>query len=305
MQFVIPTMYFADEDNKAFDQIAETVVNDSPEESSTEEVSQEEQEQEAKINEAVDKDEEFNKVSKNFNQNKDWRKLYYERSQAKRDLVDRESKVEELESKLEELAQREPELSEADIAKHASKLGLTLTKAEKEEIKDDLDSMFSKIESPTEREWWSNHAKLLQSKMMKGIEERYGDTLKSAQELIVSNRIDRSEKQARKHIDEVNTKHGTTIDFDKDVAPVLISMAKKDKSITTQNLDVFGLTEKWLASEGIGFGKQLSEKEQRKITEEKKKANVESTSPVSAPKTDDSNKSFEQIMAEETRKHSA
>lgn len=275
---------------------------ETPAESSTEEVSQEDKElqdldNDAEFKEALDEQtKEMGVENLSFGQTKRFRTLYRQ----KKDL---EREREELQSQIDSKPEVEPvvEIAEERLRELADKKGYQLTKEEKKEAVK-LQEMLDKVQKPEDREWLKNYASAVKQDLTKEISEKYDVPLNQMAQVVREYQLDMSERKARSLIKDINAKHGTAIDFDKDVDPELTKMIKADKNITPYNTDLSQLTQRYLAEKGIELGKKLSAREQQKMNEEKKKAAMETSGTTSAPKVDDSNASVTDIMKDEMKR---
>ena len=110
------------------------------------------------------------------------------------------------------------------------------------------------------------------------------------------------QQQARQFVNNINKKHGLSIDFDKDVDPELVKMIKGNPDINKSNANLLHLTKELFAEKGIEFGKKLSDQSRRRLDEEKKKANMETSGTNTATKSDDSKMTLKEIFNEEKQK---
>ena len=134
------------------------------------------------------------------------------------------------------------------------------------------------------------------------IESKYGERDKALGELYLETRFDRSEKSAKKFIDDMNAKHKTSIDYAKDIDPEIAKLIKANPNISLKNVDILALTKEILATKGVEIGKKLSSEEARKLNEEKKKANMETSTPSHGKPLSDDQKSFKELLQEESSK---
>ena len=135
--------------------------------------------------------------------------------------------------------------------------------------------------------------------------KEHGLTLNQTKEFVANQRLKDSENEARRLIDNINTEHGTKIDYEKDVDPQLEKMVNSLSKEEIKTANIYSLTERWLAKNGIGLGKKLSLVETRKLNEQKKQAAMETSSPTGAPKVDDSKSSPADILKDEMSKQGA
>jgi hypothetical protein len=294
------------------EQNTETTQEDTTASKDTEQVSQEQATD--GVSDELDKDPEFLKASQDlgkemggkisFGQSKRFKEIYRLRKDAER-------KAKDLETQIEELSNRE--LSEDELTQLAQSKGYTLTKAQQQaqaqqDKLDELEALYQNA-TPQEREWWSKHDKAIFSKFEKSLEERYGNRDKVMLEMITDNLLEKSEKQARKHIADLNTKYGLKLDYDKDIYPEITKMVKGlkmpgdqlKKAILDGRINLLAFTKEYLADNGIELGRKLSAKEMQEITDKKKKANVETSSNSGGAPMADENKSVQEIMKEEAR----
>jgi hypothetical protein len=279
---------------------------------SKEPINPEAQEAEKQRDEDLTKDEEFQKLVKeeekeigkrlSFGQSKRFKEIYWRSKESGR-------KAKELEEELEGLRNAPPpEIDDVRLTELAKEKGYTLTKAEKAAIKEEqqeLEALLKDVQSPQEKEWWMNHAKAVESRIMKNIEAKYADRDKVLSELFLETRFDRSEKSAKKFVDDMNKTHGTSIDYAKDIDPEVAKLIKANPNISLKNVDLLALTKEILATKGVEIGKKLSSEEARKLNEEKKKANMETGTPSGTKPLADDQKSFKELMAEEMAKENA
>lgn len=226
-----------------------------------------------------EKDEEFKKtVPQNFQNDKRWRQIY-------RNWKDTERKSQEFEKKLQELADSpkdEPmEITAENLQSVAEQFGYQLTPRQAQaavsspEKADDLMEMISKTATPEDREWLTKYTTLLEKRISDKFAKDLSPILNPVSEMIVDRRLEQSEKNARKYVDDINKKYSMNIDYDKDVDPELVKILQGNKNLNLTNTDVLGLTKEFFAQKGIEFGKKMSEESMRKLNEEKKKAGME------------------------------
>lgn len=277
-----------------YQEVEKEILNESEAPSPSEEELQEQKQ----VEEDLQKDEEFKQSEDQFkglNQDKRFRKLYWERSQAKRDAEARAKELEDLKSQLEEL-RKVPELDDNRLQEYAKSRGYQLTRAQ-QEAKDAkakaVQDLIQMAQTPEERQWWEQFTAAQQKEILDKIQGQYGEQLKPFQkggefyEDMVDFRIDKQETNAKKHIASMNEKYGVEIDYDKDIYPEIEKRILNSRGqINRYNADIMGLTREILADKGIELGKQLSERQQRKLLEEKKKANIE-TPGVAQPSEKD------------------
>ena len=300
-------------DTKTLEETKQEVIKEvNAEETVPSTVTPEAQEATKQMDEALTKDEEFQKLVKeeekemgkrlSFGQSKRFKEVYWKSKEAGR-------RSKELEEELEGLRNAPPEeINEERLAELAKEKGYTLTKAEKAAIKQEeqeLDALLATVQNPQEKEWWMNHAKAVEARIMKSIEAKYADRDKVLSELFLETRFDRSEKSAKAFIDKMNKDHGTTIDYSKDIDPEIAKLIKANPNISLKNVDILALTKEILATKGVEIGKKLSSEEARKLNEEKKKANMETGTPSQSKPLADDQKSFKELMAEEMAKENA
>lgn len=264
----------------------------------TGELSQEEKEDQ----ELAEKDEEYKEAVDEIKQQKNihprFREVYKKMKEAER-------RQEELQSQLDEIAQKEPEEpDETTLQQLAARKGFKLTKEEKREVAK-LQNLIDKAETPEERNWWRQYSDALIEEMNGNFSKQHGELFKSLSkggelyEEIVEMRHDRQEKQAKAYIDEINKKHKTSIDYDKDIDSEIADIIRQSRGrINRYNVNIYALTREVLADKGIELGKKMSQREQKKSTEEKRQANIETPGVTSSPAKDYSKMTTEQLIAE-------
>ena len=219
-----------------------------------------------------------------FGQTQRFRDVYRQNKEAQRKIQELEEQI-RLSGESQEDEEVEPET--------------TAPSKQAQETLADLASILDKIEDPVQRKWWESYANAIVAKIT-------GEIKPFAQEtsnMLIEHRLEQSERQARKLIENINAKHGLKIDFDKDVDPELAKMLKANKSLTPFNTDMVRLTKDFLAEKGIEFGKKLSQKEANDLNDQKRRANVEISHSSHSPSAgSDENKSFKEIMREEMQK---
>lgn len=264
----------------------------------------EELSQEDKELQGLDEDTDFQEAKKELEKEMGDKELSFAQTKRFRTVYrkwkDAEREKEDLQSQIESSEPEEP--TETELEQFAEKKGYKLTKAEQEKVSD-LKDILDNVQKPEDRKWLENYARGIEDRAYNRFEKEHGEALKEYRSVVNEYNLDKSEQRARNLINSVNEKHGTKIDFDKDVDPELVKMIRNSKGqLNANTTDLYELTKEYLASNGVELGKKLSVKEQQELNDKKKKAATESSGTTSTPKVDDSKATVSEIFADELKK---
>ena len=288
---------------KTFTETAEEVEKEQP----VTEAQEPSPEKEVTQKDELADDKEYQEVKKGIDDDINNQKTIHPRfREVYKQYKDSERKGAELQKQLDDLAQKEPEPyspSDDELANLASTRGFKLDKVQQAQEKiDAFQAMMDKVANPQDRDWLNNYGNALMTKFSEAQGERtkkVDEALNYFTNVALDYRHGQSEDKARKLITDINKKHSLNINYDTDVDPVInkqIQELKTQKKLDMYDTDVIHrLAHDWLAKNGIGFGKRLSEKEQRELNEKKKQANIEGEGTTAAPKVNFDKMTFQEI----------
>ena len=298
---------------ETMNQVEQEIGNETQPDTSagTEELSPEDQELQG-----LDEDKEFQEAKSelekeqggkplSFAQTKRFRSVYKRMKDAERGNEDLQRKYSELESRQYE----EPHYTEADVRRLASNMGLEVTQKQVQEAKaaDSFEQLIEAITDPNERKWTSQFVNGFEERLMRKIAERYEPRLAENSKVTSDYLADRSERDAKAYVDRINEENGIQVSYEKDIEPEIVKIIAERRAkgyqINPRNTSLKDLAEVALGRIGIKLGKQLSDKEQRRLAEEKKKAAMETGTPSGATPSDYSQQSLKEIFQGASKEH--